>query len=532
MFRMNDKEKESASCTRRKSGKKLAVGLFLLLTASSADAARILGVFPTPSYSHQIVFLPIVKELAKRGHDVVVMTSDPMKENINNLKQINISFGYDLINKYNFSKTINENNKNPFKLINTFMQMLSEFSTTLLEYPEVQAIINNENEHFDLLMVEYLIPTFLAFKHRFNCSMIGLTSLDSPYHVHATVGNPVHAVLYPELNLPFQTQKLSFFERLISFMYVHFTNFCLYMEIIPAEEKTIAKYFGNNYPPLSELLDSLDMLFINVNYILHTIRPLTPATVAIGPFIHIKPPRKLPKDLKLFLDEAKEGVIYFSLGSNVKSKDIAPETRDVIMKTFANLPYKILWKFESESLPGKPDNVKLHKWVPQQDVLRHKNVKLFISQCGLQSSEEGIYSQVPILGLPFYADQVNNAYKLELNGLGLSLDYKEMTIKKFTLSINELINNITYKEKVKKISNILKDEPMSGLERAVWWTEYVLRNKGEQHLKGPAVDIPIYQYYYLDIITFFSLILFLLISVIYLSVRKCFKFVTKKIKSD
>lgn len=38
------------------------------------------------------------------------------------------------------------------------------------------------------------------------------------------------------------------------------------------------------------------------------------------------------------------------------------------MDVFAKLPYKILWKAEAE-LPGKPDNVLVSKWFPQQSVL-------------------------------------------------------------------------------------------------------------------------------------------------------------------
>ena len=75
------------------------------------------------------------------------------------------------------------------------------------------------------------------------------------------------------------------------------------------------------------------------------------------------------QNLQKFLDDAKEGVIYFSLGSNMKSKNIPEATRRVISETFAELPYKILWKFEDDSLEGKPDNVMIMKWVPQQDVL-------------------------------------------------------------------------------------------------------------------------------------------------------------------
>lgn len=70
----------------------------------------------------------------------------------------------------------------------------------------------------------------------------------------------------------------------------------------------------------------------------------------------------------MHLDNATQGFIYFSLGSNVKSKDLIEKTRNVILETFAELPYKVLWKFELKDLPGKPDNVMTAKWFPQQDI--------------------------------------------------------------------------------------------------------------------------------------------------------------------
>ncbi|KAJ8708784.1 hypothetical protein PYW08_010166 [Mythimna loreyi] len=49
-----------------------------LLQIFSSDAARILAVYPVPSISHQVTFRPITMELVKRGHEVVVITADPM----------------------------------------------------------------------------------------------------------------------------------------------------------------------------------------------------------------------------------------------------------------------------------------------------------------------------------------------------------------------------------------------------------------------------------------------------------------------
>jgi glucuronosyltransferase len=68
-------------------------------------------------------------------------------------------------------------------------------------------------------------------------------------------------------------------------------------------------------------------------------------------------------------DEAVEGVIYISLGSNVRSDLLPEEKRCVFIEAFSALPQKILWKWESARLPGQPANVKIGDWLPQQDIL-------------------------------------------------------------------------------------------------------------------------------------------------------------------
>lgn len=75
------------------------------------------------------------------------------------------------------------------------------------------------------------------------------------------------------------------------------------------------------------------------------------------------------QDLKTILDEATQGFIYMSLGSNVKSNSLPQETLNKFMSVFSRLPYEVLWKFEDDDLPGKPKNVHIMKWFPQQAVL-------------------------------------------------------------------------------------------------------------------------------------------------------------------
>lgn len=56
---------------------------------------------------------------------------------------------------------------------------------------------------------------------------------------------------------------------------------------------------------------------------------------------------------------------------------------------------------------------------------------------------------------------------------------------------------------------------MSGLDLAVWWTEYVIRHNGTQHLRSPTIDVPLYEYLCLDVLLFLAIITALSCFVIY-----------------
>lgn len=45
------------------------------------------------------------------------------------------------------------------------------------------------------------------------------------------------------------------------------------------------------------------------------------------------------------------------------------DKRRIFIEAFSDLPQRVLWKWEDDNLPGKPENVMISKWLPQQDVL-------------------------------------------------------------------------------------------------------------------------------------------------------------------
>lgn len=76
------------------------------------------------------------------------------------------------------------------------------------------------------------------------------------------------------------------------------------------------------------------------------------------------------QDLKSYLDQSSRGVIYISLGSNVRFDLMAPELVEVFVEAVEAMPYNVLWKFNGTNLPRTPQNARIEKWFPQRDLLR------------------------------------------------------------------------------------------------------------------------------------------------------------------
>lgn len=329
------------------------------------ESANILGVVLHTSYSHQVPFRPLWRELAARGHNVTVLTTDPTNENLPNLKEIDLSAAY----KAWLSTDIVEysEKESMSKVIVKLMEVGQKVVEVELEHPEVQNLIKNDDVQFDLVIAEFYYPIAVAFGSRFNCPLILAQSADLLPGLHELVGNSAHILQYPTYMLRFD-HPLSFSERLNTFIsyFVRKYVFTLYKQHY---DKIAKKYFGEELESLDETLHKTSLVISNLNPVFSNVRPQVPATVVMGGGIHIQPPQPLPEDLQKFLDAATEGVVYFSLGSNVFSANIPIEQRKVILEAFKELPFKVIWKFEADSLEGKPDNVKLVKWIPQQDLL-------------------------------------------------------------------------------------------------------------------------------------------------------------------
>lgn len=85
------------------------------------------------------------------------------------------------------------------------------------------------------------------------------------------------------------------------------------------------------------------------------------------------------------MDSSKNGVIYFSLGTNVRPELLPRQKIEIIIKVFSKLPYDVLWKWNLDTLPGISDNIRISKWLPQPDVLSKFKEFVYLSIDGKRS---------------------------------------------------------------------------------------------------------------------------------------------------
>lgn len=266
------------------------VTLFLLwaISSSAANAARILAIVPTPSYSHQIAFRPLWKELLRRGHHVVVLTTDPIKDpTLTNLTEVDLQSSYDhVLGKYDIDEIITKNKNNPLLFMRAWIKFTTEQTDYVLSHPEVHNIIRNKDERFDLVMAEMPFPAMLAFSERFDCPSILIASMEATSVFHNLMGNPIHPVVYPDVMLPFD-KTLSFKERVISTLFVVFREYMFEQVQLEIYQGFTKRYFRENRKTIRDLLGEVSMLFTNDNPILSINRPLGPNTISFGGGNHL-----------------------------------------------------------------------------------------------------------------------------------------------------------------------------------------------------------------------------------------------------
>uniref|UniRef100_A0A1B6KXH0 UDP-glucuronosyltransferase n=1 Tax=Graphocephala atropunctata TaxID=36148 RepID=A0A1B6KXH0_9HEMI len=470
----------------------MRVLLVLLSLSGLAHCARILAVMPIPSKSHSILYYAIFRLLAERGHEVVVFSTYPPPYSIANLTYSDLpSDVLELTNMWTFDQfkeMIDEDHFYGFS-IKVLFEMSTSTCEDVFKNQNIKELLESDQK-FDLVFLEAMLgqESLMVFSHKFKAPVINLQGFTTWSLVDWIAGNSLSISHIPEvLSFPF-TNKMSFKERLqnllstvITFLYYHF-------EHLPNQQRLVEQYYKDpSMPHISEMMKEIAITLSNSQRTLEYPRPYTPNMIPIGGAHMSSHTTPLPQDIKIFIDNAKEGVIFFSLGTLVPAHIMPSKYIQAFVSAFKKLPHKVLWKIELDNIPGLSKNVMLTKWVPQPTVLGHPNCVLFLTHGGLFSQHEAFYAGIPVVGIPFINEQRYNLKFYENLGVGMQLELNKITEETVYKTISTVINEPSYKENARRVSRIVRDQPMSPADAAVYWVEYVLRHGGAPHLKPASV---------------------------------------------
>ena len=371
-----------------------------------------------------------------------------------------------------------------------------------------------EQESFDVAVVDnsfsncrYLVP------HRLQIPWITYAVATFPHFIRV----PMLLSYVPHPLSPF-SDKMTFVERLKNTAEV-FIIFFLWKWYSPNPPHDVMEKFRHygHFSSLDELaLKSILWLMITDD-VLGYPQPMMPNMVSIAGLTVKRSTGKLPTDIRNFIDGAEKGVILVTFGTMISY--IPPDTVETFSSVFGQLDgYRVIWRLDNRDSVRIPANVMIAHWLPQNDILAHPSVKLFITHCGNNGQYEAIYHGVPMIGFPVSADGFHNAKRLDHKGFGLSMNIHDFTADQLLDNIHKILGDKMYKERVMKASEIFRSQVQSPVERATFWIEHVCRFGGG-HLRSAGNDLPLYSYFMLDILAFVIIFFLLIICVTYMTIK-------------
>jgi len=391
-----------------------------------------------------------------------------------------------------------------------------------LDRVHCECLLNNTDflnglRGFDLLVHDTVASCYVLLAEYLDILRVEIipTPPNTPLSAKHMIPMPVSYVPYAIPGYPL-TDKMTFLQRLANLgMYTVGTFFMT----VADNTKDDLKLKYNIKPERSflEAAGKAELVLITADFALEYPQPLLPSNIMVGQLSAAKEPVPLSQEFEEFVTNSSHGFIIVSFGSNVGA--LSEEKVNMLAAAFGKLRQRVVWRLKGYIPSSLSSNIKAVEWLPQNDLLAHKDIKAFVSHVGHNSLYESVYHGVPLVGFPLYGDQFFNAKKVEHFGLGLYVDHNSFEVDEMVEKIEQVISEPRLKAEATRISGLLRDRPRTPLETTGDWIEYVLRHGGARHLRAQVLNIPWYQYYLLDVMAFLVAVATLTVTVIMLTCR-------------
>ena len=149
------------------------------------------------------------------------------------------------------------------------------------------------------------------------------------------------------------------------------------------------------------------------------------------------------------VEKPDKKIIYISLGT--VNNQVASFFKNCI-HAFKNSEYQVIMSvgniIDPDELKPVPDNFKIERYTDQIEVLQKASV--FITHCGMNSVNEALYYQVPLVLFPQTNEQSGVAYRV--NELGAGAYLKENNPEEIKQITEKVLSDLSYQNNAKKIA--------------------------------------------------------------------------------
>lgn len=269
------------------------LGLFLL-SGDICQGEKILILLPVSGPSHHNVFLPIIKSLAEKGHDIVSISPVKSPNLPPNVRQLQPLTYKDITS--DMPEPIAERRKSVYERLGAdTLGFINRACEKVFKNQEIQDLIKNE-KYFDLVLIDiYTNFCMLGLIPHFKASSIYVSTIPAPTWLTQILGNRMPTSFVPTGMIPY-SDRMSLKERAISTAMESIMENMWISHVLKPGEALYRKYIpeGEKLPSISEISANVSMIFMNSHFAITHPRPLFPSIIEIGG-IHTRPAKQLPK---------------------------------------------------------------------------------------------------------------------------------------------------------------------------------------------------------------------------------------------
>lgn len=377
--------------------------------------------FNVPSAGHFNATLPVVRELVQRGHQVTYYLTESYRQPVQAAGADFVAYPAWLGD--DFFEVHGVDGSNPIKTAALMIEASRHLLQELL--PSVRA------QQPDLIVFDSMCPWGWQFAQVLGVPHASsMTLLVMPSSLIITSGMLPHLFSILGASLP------------------------LFAKFVRAARQ-LQREYGLRIPPIDRFLNYPGQ--VTVNYTSRYFQPqgdkMLAAIKFVGPQL-AAPPAAMAHELPGELDERP--LIYVSLGTVINQNlDFFRE----VISAFTGAPYQVLLSIGRKNDPAAfgrlPDNVLVRPFVSQVAVLQRAAV--FITHAGMNSVQEGLYSNVPLLLVPQQIEQRLVARRVVQLGAGLMSDHSTVPAAALRAMVTHLLSEPSFKANAAKVGASLRE---------------------------------------------------------------------------